>query len=124
MDRARAPVARRFTEDPEAYGLFLKGRHHWNKRPAGTHAAIECLKRRWKKIPAMRWPTPAYRTATTLRSAGLGVDTYASGEEFLQGLPSRLPDCLLLDLQLAGMNRLAVRPLRFPVCDERAPSKI
>jgi len=62
--------------------------------------------------------------ARLLRSAGLGVDTYASGEEFLQGLPSRLPDCLLLDLQLAGMNRLAVRPLRFPVCDERAPSKI
>ena len=40
-----------------------------------------------------------------LRSAGLGVDTYASGEEFLQALPGRL----LLDLQLPGMNGLAVQ---------------
>ena len=44
-----------------------------------------------------------------LRSAGLGADTYASGEEFLEALPSRLPDCLLLDWRLPGMNGLAVQ---------------
>ena len=44
-----------------------------------------------------------------LRSAGLGVDTYASGEEFLQALPGRLPGRLLLDLQLPGMNGLTVQ---------------
>ena len=43
-----------------------------------------------------------------LRSAALGVDAYASGEEFLRTLPGRMPDCLLLDLQLPGMNGLAV----------------
>jgi len=56
-----------------------------------------------------------------LRSAGLGTDTYASGEEFLKALPNRLPDCLLLDLQLPGINGLAVQSrlwqssLRLPV---------
>jgi FixJ family two-component response regulator len=44
-----------------------------------------------------------------LRSAGFAVDTYPSGEEFLQTLPSRLPDCVLLDLLLPGMNGLAVQ---------------
>jgi serine/threonine protein kinase/tetratricopeptide (TPR) repeat protein len=40
------PVAKkRYTEDPEAYTLFLKGRHHWSKRPGGTHAAIECFQK-------------------------------------------------------------------------------
>jgi FixJ family two-component response regulator len=44
-----------------------------------------------------------------LRSAGLSVDTYASGEEFLLTMPDRLPDCLLLDFQLPGMSGLAVQ---------------
>jgi len=47
--------------------------------------------------------------ARLLRSAGLGADTYASGEEFLQAMPGRAPDCLLLDLQLPGLNGLAVQ---------------
>lgn len=34
---------------------------------------------------------------------------YASGEEFLRALPDRMPDCLLLDLQLPGLNGLAVQ---------------
>ena len=34
---------------------------------------------------------------------------YASGEEFLQALPDHMPDCLLLDLQLPGLNGLAVQ---------------
>jgi len=47
----QALVAKRFTEDPEAYSLFLKGRHHWNKRPAGTYAAIECFQEALKQDP-------------------------------------------------------------------------
>lgn len=47
--------------------------------------------------------------ARLLRSAGLGAETYASGEEFLQAMPDRAPDCLLLDLQLPGLNGLAVQ---------------
>ena len=44
-----------------------------------------------------------------LRSAGLGAETYASGEEFIEAMPGRAPDCLLLDLQLPGLNGLAVQ---------------
>jgi FixJ family two-component response regulator len=47
--------------------------------------------------------------ARLLRSAGLSADTYASGEAFLQALPGRTPDCLLLDFQLPGLNGLAVQ---------------
>lgn len=40
-----APALKRSTEDPEAYGLYLKGRYHWDKRPAGTYAAIDCFQK-------------------------------------------------------------------------------
>jgi len=46
-----APAAKRFTEDPEAFGLFLKGRYHWGKRPAGTYAAIECFQQALERDP-------------------------------------------------------------------------
>jgi FixJ family two-component response regulator len=47
--------------------------------------------------------------ARLLRASGLGVDTYASGEEFLQAMPDQAPDCLLLDLQLSGVDGLVVQ---------------
>lgn len=47
--------------------------------------------------------------ARLLRASGLGADTYSSGEEFLQAMPDRAPDCLLLDLQLPGLNGLVVQ---------------
>ena len=40
---------------------------------------------------------------------GLGAETYASGEEFIEAMPGHAPDCLLLDLQLPGLNGLAVQ---------------
>jgi FixJ family two-component response regulator len=42
-----------------------------------------------------------------MRSVGLGVETFASGTEFLQSLDTRLPDCVVLDLhmpQIDGFN--------------------
>jgi eukaryotic-like serine/threonine-protein kinase len=42
---------KRFTEDPEAYSLFLKGRYHWNRRPSGTYAAIGCFQRALERDP-------------------------------------------------------------------------
>jgi serine/threonine protein kinase/tetratricopeptide (TPR) repeat protein len=45
------PALKRSTEDPEAYGLYLKGLYHWNKRPAGTYAAIDCFQKALLRDP-------------------------------------------------------------------------
>ncbi|MGH8694306.1 MAG: response regulator transcription factor [Burkholderiales bacterium] len=44
-----------------------------------------------------------------LRSAGLAVQTYASGQEFLQSLPARRPDCVVLDIRMPGMTGFDVQ---------------
>ncbi len=37
-------LARRYTDDSEAYQLYLRGRHHWAKRtPDGLQRALECF---------------------------------------------------------------------------------
>jgi FixJ family two-component response regulator len=43
-----------------------------------------------------------------LRSAGYEVEMFASGPEFLLSVPTRPPDCLLLDLSMPVMNGLEV----------------
>ena len=44
-----------------------------------------------------------------MRSAGLGVETFASGLEFLKSLDARLPDCVVLDLHMPHMNGFNVQ---------------
>ena len=44
-----------------------------------------------------------------LRSRGLRVRTYESGQEFLAALPAGLPDCLVVDLQMPEMNGLELQ---------------
>ena len=47
-----------------------------------------------------------------LRSAGIGADTYLSGDAFLDTLssmPSYRPDCVILDIQMPGLNGLDVQ---------------
>ena len=39
-----------------------------------------------------------------LRAARLDCEGFASGEEFLISLATRRPDCLVLDLQMAGLS--------------------
>ena len=40
------------TDDPEAYRLYLKGRHHWNRwTEEGFYKAIECFQQAVKKDP-------------------------------------------------------------------------
>lgn len=57
--------------------------------------------------------------ARLLKTHGFDVVAFARGEEFLEACASRMPDCLLLDLHMPGLNgfevleRLAVR--RVPV---------
>jgi FixJ family two-component response regulator len=41
-----------------------------------------------------------------LRAAGLQVESYASGPEFLEGTAKRRPDCLVLDLHMPGTSGL------------------
>jgi eukaryotic-like serine/threonine-protein kinase len=48
---ARYPSAARHSEDPEAYALYLKGRHHWGRRPAGTMEAIAYFEQAAKRDP-------------------------------------------------------------------------
>lgn len=43
-----------------------------------------------------------------LRSAGYDVRTCASGLDFLQSLESQLPDCAIIDIQMATMDGYAV----------------
>lgn len=44
-----------------------------------------------------------------MRSAGLEVQTFSSGPEFLKSLESRLPDCLVLDLHMPVMNGFEIQ---------------
>ncbi len=41
--------------------------------------------------------------------AGIDVETFASGDEFLESLETRLPDCALIDLRLPGLTGLDVQ---------------
>jgi TolB-like protein/Tfp pilus assembly protein PilF len=62
----RQRLTKRYTEDSEAYRLYLKGRYHWNKRsPEGLQKAVEYFQQALDK-------DPAYSLAYT----GL-ADTYA-----------------------------------------------
>ena len=44
-----------------------------------------------------------------LRSAGIAVQCYASGHEFLQSLTARRPDCVVLDIRMQGMTDFDVQ---------------
>jgi len=44
-----------------------------------------------------------------LRSAGMDVETYPSGADFLDAMRTREPDCLVLDLHMPGVNGFEVQ---------------
>jgi TolB-like protein/Tfp pilus assembly protein PilF len=70
-------LTKRYTEDAEAYRLYLKGRYHWNKRtPDDVQKAIEYFQQALEKDPAY-----------SLAYAGL-ADTYAY-LSFFNVIPSR-----------------------------------
>jgi two-component system response regulator FixJ len=51
-----------------------------------------------------------------MRSAGLSVETFASGPEFLQSIDTRLPDCVVLDLHMPQMNGFRVQATLAQKC--------
>jgi TolB-like protein len=58
-------LAKRFTENSEAYQLYLKGRHYWTKRtPDSLKKGLESFEQAIEKDQDMRWPMPARPTAT------------------------------------------------------------
>src|SRR5437763_16221902 len=44
-----------------------------------------------------------------MRSAGLTVETFGSGAEFLKSVDTRLPDCVVLDLHMPHMDGFNVQ---------------
>ena len=44
-----------------------------------------------------------------LRSAGMGVETFPSGVEFLESLATQRPDCVVLDLHMPIVNGFDVQ---------------
>jgi len=51
------------------------------------------------------------RTALTrlMRSAGLTVETFGSGAEFLKSIDTRVPDCVVLDLHMPQIDGFSVQ---------------
>src|SRR5262245_19007606 len=44
-----------------------------------------------------------------LAASGLAVETFASGQEFLDSLARQKPDCVILDLHMPGLTGLGVQ---------------
>jgi FixJ family two-component response regulator len=55
-----------------------------------------------------------------IRSAGIDVETFPSGAEFLQSLESHSPDCVVLDLHMPGLSGFEVQA-RLKESESRVP---
>ena len=44
-----------------------------------------------------------------LRAANLDADAFASGQDFIDSLAAQVPDCIVLDLHMPGMNGMDVQ---------------
>jgi serine/threonine-protein kinase len=64
LDRERTRLIKRYTDNKEAYNLYLKGRYFWNKRhEGGMTSALECYRRAIDEDPA--YPLPHIGIADT-----------------------------------------------------------
>lgn len=65
-------IAKRQTQNPEAYALYLKGRHEWEKlTPPGVRRALEYYEQATKLDPgyALAWAGLAWGEITSIRTA-------------------------------------------------------
>ena len=68
-DDEKQRLTKRYTDNAEAYQLYLKGLYYWNKRsPDGLQKSIEYFNRAVEPIPPMRWRTRVWPTAYNLMS--------------------------------------------------------
>jgi eukaryotic-like serine/threonine-protein kinase len=82
---ASSASAARHSEDPEAYALYLKGRHHWVRRPAGAMEAIAYFEQAVKRDPTYALAYTGLADAyNTLASWEGGV--LSPGEGFQKGM--------------------------------------
>ena len=104
--------AARHSEDPEAYALYLKGRHHWGRRPAGTMEAIAYFEQAVKRDPTYALAYTGLADAyNTLASWEGGV--LPPGEGFQKGM-SYAEQALRLKPELAeGHAALAYALLHY-----------
>jgi serine/threonine protein kinase/lipoprotein NlpI len=52
LKEEKAKLVKRYTDDPEAYSLYLKGRYFWNRRyEGGLQKAVECFHQAIDKDP-------------------------------------------------------------------------
>jgi serine/threonine-protein kinase len=109
---ARPLSAARHSEDPEAYALYLKGRHHWGRRPAGTMEAIAYFEQAAKRDPTYALAYAGLADAyNTLASWEGGV--LPPGEGFSKGM-SYAEQALRLKPELAeGHAALAYALLHY-----------
>ena len=71
-------LTKHHTEDAEAYRLYLKGRHHWNRwTEEGFYKAIEYFQQAVEKDPSLR--PRLHRCGRFLRASGMEQLSAAKG---------------------------------------------
>jgi TolB-like protein/Tfp pilus assembly protein PilF len=100
----KALLGARRTVDPEAYSLYLKGRHFaWNPSPENIAKALDCLERAAKRDPGF---APTY-VAIAEAHAQKAILCISSPHESWPRANAMLERALALDDQLAEAHALA-----------------
>lgn len=92
-------------------GPIATGQHFILNTHAGTYPKGNSVVEKLRPLVAVVDDEEAIRKALKrlLRSAGIAVECYASGPEFLRSLPVQRPDCIVLDIRMEGMNGFDVQ---------------
>ncbi len=90
----KAPLIKRYTDNLEAYQLYLKGRYFWNKRhEGGMQQAMECFKQAIEKEPTYALAYSGLADCFII----LGFYTYLSPQEAFQKTKALAQKALEID---------------------------